>query len=151
AYFPEATFIERQGTLDAAWEGSRGDEVVAAEFGLEKEFMFPLASGKIDPFVGIIAALSELQPGELALFQVIWQPVRDEWAESIMDSVTHGDGKPFFVNLPELTSAAEKKVASQLYAAVVQVMVRTETPDRMLGILRDLTGALKAFARPDGN
>ena len=67
--------------------------------------MFPLASGKLDPFIGIIGALSELQPTELGLFQVLFQPVQRGWAESITRSVTHADGKPFFVNMPELAGA----------------------------------------------
>jgi hypothetical protein len=35
-----------------------------------------LASGKLDPFIGIMGALAELQPGELGLFQVLFQPVQ---------------------------------------------------------------------------
>ena len=104
-------------------EASQGDEVLAVEFGLKHEFMLPLASGKLDPFIGIIGALAELQPGELGLFQVLFQPVQNPWAESIVNSVTHADGKPFFVNSPELTGAAENKVARPLYAAVVRILV----------------------------
>ena len=68
AYFPEASFVPREGALSAAWESCEGDEILVVEFGLSREFMFPLESGKLDPFVGIVGALSELQPGELALF-----------------------------------------------------------------------------------
>jgi hypothetical protein len=100
AYFPEAVFVPREGGLEQAWDASRGDEALAVEFGLKHEFMLPLASGKLDPFIGIVGALAELQPGELGLFQVLFQPVQNPWAESIVNSVTHADGKPFFVNSP---------------------------------------------------
>src|SRR5579883_12595 len=121
AYCPEADFQESENALLTVWEQSQGDEVIAVEFGLEREFMFPLATGGLDPFIGIVAALSGLQPGELGLFQVLWQAVREPWAESILDSVTHGDGKALFVNNPQLTKAAENKVKSPLYAAVVRI------------------------------
>jgi hypothetical protein len=111
AFFSEAVFVPREGMLEQAWETTTGDAVLAVEFGLAREFMLPLAAGKIDPFIGIIGALAELQPGELGLFQILWQPVHNRWAESIINSVTHDDGKPFFVNQPELTSAAEEKIA----------------------------------------
>src|ERR1017187_9526595 len=118
AYFPEAVFVPREGGLDQAWETSAGDEVLAVEFGLKNEFMLPLASGRLDPFIGIVGALAELQPGELGLFQVLFQPVQHPWAEAIVNSVTHSDGKPYFVNSPELAGAAEKKVARISYAVV---------------------------------
>jgi hypothetical protein len=98
-----------------------------------------------------VGALSELQAGDLGLFQVLFQPVQERWAENIVRSVTHNDGKPFFVNQPELASAAEKKVARPLYAAVVRIAVKAPTFDRALGIARDLAGSLRVFAEPQGN
>jgi hypothetical protein len=151
AHFSEATFLPCEGALEAAWDSCAGDEMLAVEFGLEREFMFPLASGKLDPFVGIVGALAELQEGELGLFQVIFEPVSEEWAESIVDSVTHADGKPLFVNQPELTSAAENKVTRPLYAAVVRIAAKGETFERVIEIARDLAGSLRVFAHPKGN
>src|SRR5262249_42858927 len=106
AFFPEGIFQAQSGALQKAWDSTEGEHVLPVEFGLEREFMFPLASGKLDAFVGIVGALSELAPGELGLFQVLFQPVRNRWVESILRSVTHEDGKPFFVNMPELVTAA---------------------------------------------
>lgn len=85
AYFPEAVFVPHEGNLVEAWDGSQGDEILAVEFGLKHEFMLPLASGRLDPFIGIVGALSELQPGELGLFQVLFQPVQHPWAENIVN------------------------------------------------------------------
>jgi len=137
--------------MEKAWLASTGDEAFAVEFGLEHEVMLPLATGKIDPFIGIVGALSELQPGELGLFQVLFQPVQHPWAESIVNSVTHADGKTFFVNSPELAGAAENKVASPLYAAVVRIMGRTASRERLYEIARDLAGSLRVFGNPQGN
>ena len=151
AHFPDVEFLQKIGALEKAWEDGSGDKACALEFGLEREFMFPLATGKLDPFIGIIAALAELQSGELALFQVLMQGTNPEWPESILRSVTHADGKPFFVNEPELTHAAQNKIARPLYAVVVRILVRTATTSRLHEITRELAGALRAFANPQGN
>jgi len=151
AYFPEAVFVPQEGVLEKAWDASEGNEVLAVEFGLAHEFMLPLASGKLDPFIGIVGALAELHPGELGLFQVLFQPAHEPWPESIVHSVTHADGKPFFVNSPELAGAAEKKIARPLFAAVVRILIRAEEQERMLQLARDLAGSLRVFAAPNGN
>jgi hypothetical protein len=151
AYFPEAVFRPCQNALEKVWADCPGEEALVVEFGLAREFMFTLASGKLDPFIGIIGALSKLQVGELGLFQVLFQQVQEQWAESILRSVTHEDGKPFFVNQPELASAAEKKVTRPLFAAVVRIAVKAETFERTMGIARDLASSLRTFAEPQGN
>lgn len=151
AYFPEAVFVPHEGSLEKTWEASQGEEVLAVEFGLKHEFMLLLAGGKLDPFIGIVGALAELRPGELGLFQVLFQPVQNPWAVSIVNSVSHADGKPFFVDSPELADAAEKKVARPLYAAVVRILIRTANKDRLLQLARDLAGSLRVFAHPNGN
>ena len=151
AYFPEAVFVPREGGLDQAWDTSQGDEVLAVEFGLKHEFILPLVSGRLDPFIGIVGALAELQHGELGLFQVLFQPVQNPWAEAIVNSVTHSDGKAYFVNSQELAGAAENKVSRPLYATVVRIMVRADDFDRVLQLARDLAGSLRVFAHPSGN
>jgi hypothetical protein len=151
AYFPEAVFQPCDGTLEASWETSESEAMLVVEFGLEREFMFPLATGKLDPFIGIIGALSELRPGEVGLFQVLFEPAREEWAESIVNSVTGDGGKPFFVNMPELAAEGENKVKCPLYAAVVRIAVKSETYDGAVEIARDLAGSLRVFAHPEGN
>lgn len=151
AHFPEAVFQPSEGGLQNAWDECEGDGVLTVEFGLAREFMFTLASGKLDPFIGIIGALSELQPGELGLFQVLFKHVEHPWAESILRSVTDTTGAPFFVNQPELAGEAKTKIARSLYAAVVRIAARSEQYERTLQIARDLAGSLRVFARPNGN
>ena len=151
AHFPEATFQFREGVLDKAWDESEGEEALAVEFGLAHEFMLPLATGGSDFFVGMVAALSELQPGELGLFQVLFQPVNHPWAASITRSVTHTDGKPFFVNAPELVKATQNKVSSPLFAAVVRVAAKGKTYEDALQIAQGLAASLRIFANPQGN
>src|SRR5262249_20377810 len=80
---------EREGVLENGWDECEGEEAIAVEFGLAREFMSPLATGKLDPFIGIIGALAELQSDEIAVFQVIFQRLSNPWVESITQSVTH--------------------------------------------------------------
>jgi len=151
SYFPEATFQPKGDNLQQAWESCEGDEILVYEFGLAREFMLPLASGKLDPFIGMVGALSEMSRGDLGLFQILFQPAREPWAENILRSVTHSDGKPFFVNQPELTGAAENKIQHPLYAAVVRIATKGETYERALEIACDMAGSLRVFAQPQGN
>ena len=151
SYFHEAVFQPREGALKQAWESCTGEEMLVVEFGLAREFMFLLAGDKLDPFIGIVGAMSELQQSDLGLFQVLFQPVQEQWAESIVNSVTDEDGKPFFVNQPELAGAAENKVQCPLYAAVVRIAAKGETFERALEIARYLAGSLRVFAQPQGN
>jgi hypothetical protein len=60
AYFPEAVSRPCQSALEKVWADCPGEEALVVEFGLAREFMFTLASGKLDPFIGIVGALSEL-------------------------------------------------------------------------------------------
>jgi hypothetical protein len=151
AHFPEGTFTEPEHTLDQVWHESPNDEALVVEFGLAKEFMLQLRTDKADAFVGIVGALSELAENEVAVFQVLFEPVRANWRESIEYSVCHADGKPFFVNAPELASAGKSKTLQNLYAAVVRIGILTESFDRTLALARDLAGALRVFSNPQGN
>ena len=151
AHFTEATFVPREYVLQELWDTCSGEEELVVEFGLGREFMFLLAGSKLDPFVGIVGALAELQENELACFQVMWQFAHHKWAENILNSVTHEDGKPFFVNAPELAKAAENKVAKPLYAAVLRIATKAATFDRAMQIAGDIAASLRVFSDPNGN
>jgi len=149
AYFPEAVFIPAQGTLEPFTRDDQHRAVV--EFGLARECLFPLAAGKLDPFIGLIGALSELREEECALFQVLFQPCRYPWADSLLRCVTDSEGRSLFVNQPELAGLAREKVSRPLYAAVVRLAATSATFDGAWDILRSLAGALRVFAHPSGN
>jgi hypothetical protein len=151
AHFPEAMFQETGNTLEDVWDGSSSEEALVVEFGLEREFMFPLRVAKSEAFVGIVGALSQLADEEIAVFQVLFEPARESWQESIEYSVSHADGKPFFVNAPELSAAAKKKITHALYGVVVRIAILSGSFNRTRAIARDLGGSLRVFANPSGN
>lgn len=150
AYFPDAVFSPTQGTLEPFARDDRHHAIV--EFGLARECLFPLASGgKLDPFIGLIGALGELREDERAVYQVLFQPCRHRWADSLLRSVTDPEGRSLFVNRSEFAGLAREKVAQPLYAAVVRLAATSDTFEGAWEIVRNMAGALRVFARTDGN
>jgi len=105
----------------------------------------------IDPLTGIVGALSDLQYGEAGVLQVIFEPLRRPWAESILRSLTFPDGSPFFDGPYNFVQQAKAKVSRPLYGVVIRVAGRGTNEDRAWGIARRLSGALSVFNNPEGN
>ncbi len=151
AYFPDVAFLPEEHNLAQAWDAHEGEAAVV-EFGLEREFFLPLATGtKLDPFIGLIGAMNELAQGELALFQVIFEPVQNPWAASAWNAVTDKQGKALFVNRTDLPDEVRGKFALPLYAAVVRIATQASDFDRAWQLARELAFALRGFANPQGN
>jgi hypothetical protein len=150
-YFPQVQVKVLQNDLLQAWNTCSGEEELVVDCGLGREFVFMLSTEKFEPFVGIVGALSQLRTDELGLFQVLWQPVSENWRENILNAVTDGEGKPSFVNMPELTEAAEQKASKPLYAAIVRIAAKAATFERAVEIASGLAAALRVFGQPNGN
>ncbi len=154
AYFPEAVVSSADGYLAQSWGQSGAGHSVAVEFGLCEEFMLPLRVVRrfsVDPLTGIGAALSDLEIGETGVLQVLFQPVRHPWADSIMRAVLDDRGSPFFMDAPEVTSLAKEKVSRPFFACVVRVAARSPSPERAMLIARSIGWALNALANPPAN
>jgi hypothetical protein len=153
AFFPEVSIEEAPHGLKEAWTGTPG-ETIAVHFGLAREFMLPLASFRSldpDPLLPLFGALTELESGEAGLVQILFERVREEWAESVMRAVLSPRGEPFFADYPELTKQAREKVSRPLYAACLRVAAKSGTSSGAWRIIRDLAGALTHFGTPGGN
>ena len=147
AHFPTATFQSQTRPLASLWM----EEQAVVEFGLGREFMLPLATGIPDPLVALSGALHALAEDEVGIYQILFQPVRHSWEDSIVRAVTHADGKPFFVNAPELVRAAERKISRSLFSVVVRLATSAGSIDRAWAIAANLSGALRLFQNPQGN
>lgn len=132
------------------WQVLDSMDTAVFECGLAREFMYALATNDTDVLVPLTAAMSELREGDIALYQVLFSPMRSPWAENIIASVSDYERKPAFVNAPELLKAAAIKVKQPLYAVVVRLAVRSEQ-DRAWEIARDMASALSALANVEGN
>jgi len=153
AFFPEVSISGEPEGLRETWTRT-GGETILVHFGLAREFMLPLASFRSldpDPLLPLFGALSELEPGEAGLVQVIFQRVREEWAASVMRAVLTGRGEPFFADYPELTKMAREKISRPLYAACLRVAAKSADQTGAWRIVRDLAGGLTHFGAPDAN
>lgn len=154
AYFPEAVLTVTSGYLSERWNRQADNEMVVIDFGLSREFMLPLKTFKdfnTDPLIGIAGSLSELREGELGLFQILFQPARNPWPDSMVRAVTDYEGKSFFADAPEVVSLARAKVSQPLFAAVIRVAAQSRTRERALRIAKVLSGSLAQFGRPSSN
>jgi hypothetical protein len=153
AFFPEVSISAEPEGLRQVWTASPG-ETVLVHFGLAREFMLPLHSFRSldpDPLLPLFGALSELEPGEAGLVQVVFQRVREEWAASVMCAVVTGRGEPFFADYPELTKLAREKISRPLYAACLRVAAKSTDQTGAWRIVRGLAGGLTHFGDPAGN
>jgi len=151
AFFPDVAVLPKREYLREKWRGIEGQHSVAVECGLSREFMRPLSISKLDPFGALLGALGGLAKDEIALYQVIFEPVRHPWGESIMRAVTDGAGDAFFVNAPDLLSGSREKVSQPLYAAVLRVAAKARDSARANAITRNVIAALAVFDNPSGN
>lgn len=149
AHFPDAVFMRKEKVLATAWDALADTDTAIVEFGLAREFALPLATNTPDLLIGLTAALASLQPGELGLFQVLFQPVSHAWADSLLRAVSNVEGKPAFVNAPELLAQGKRKVSQPLFAAVVRIAIRSD--ERPWEIARELASALSGLADLQGN
>ncbi|MEN9576484.1 MAG: hypothetical protein RL514_4339 [Verrucomicrobiota bacterium] len=149
AHFPDAVFMPKEKALVTAWDALADTDTAVVEFGLAREFVLPLATNPPDLLIGLTAALASVRPGELGLFQVLFQPVGHPWADSLLRAVSNVEGKPAFVNAPELLTQGKRKVSQPLFAAVVRIAVRSD--ERPWEIARELASALAGLSDLQGN
>ncbi|HMJ90345.1 MAG TPA: type IV secretion system DNA-binding domain-containing protein [Candidatus Acidoferrum sp.] len=151
AFFPEVVFIERHDTVAEKWNDTDGDAFIV-DFGLAHELMLPLETDhQVDPFVDLMGALSTLKTGEVAVFQVVFQPVRNSWGNSIWRSITDDSGKNLFINRPQLIVGTKEKVGAPFFGVTVRAAAKAAEFDDATGILRNVAFALRAFTRREGN
>jgi DNA helicase HerA-like ATPase len=148
AFFPDILLSEEEVGLEPAWRGIAGEGAIR-EFGLAREFMLPLGASRDfrpDPLLSLFAGLALVREGELACFQVLFEPVANPWAEHMLRAVTTDQGDPFLLDAPEVTALAKEKAAQPLYAAIVRLAAKARDAERTWEILRSAAGGLNAFA-----
>ena len=150
SHLPEATFLTSKTTLGQAWGSEVRAESVFVDFALAQVFMWPLASSKSDPYVGLIGSLSELASDEVGVFQVIFSPLSAPWGEHAWRAVTNGEGNSFFPGGADLVKATGEKVSRPLYGVVVRIATRSPDFERSWEIARGMASSLRGFTRGGG-
>lgn len=143
AFFPSYTLIPTDTFLEHILSDTLSTALV--DFGLRHEFVRPLHTAKnftLDPLIGVISSLERLIEGEQAGMQILFQPVVNQWNESILRSVTMHDGSSFFIDTPEAPEMATEKVQSPLYAVTIRTFGQAEKLEDAFGILENMTFAV---------
>ncbi|MEO6732334.1 MAG: DUF87 domain-containing protein, partial [Ferruginibacter sp.] len=127
AFFPNLSVIRSDGYIDKIVRDDLSTYVV--DFGLKHEFVRPLPMAKsfsMDPLMGIMAVLERLQKNEQAGIQILFQPTVNQWGESVLRSVTMGDGSSFFIDVPEAPTLALEKIHSPFYGVTIRSFGQSE-------------------------
>jgi hypothetical protein len=116
--------------------------------------MLPIRTFKsfsLDPLITTGAAFEELGEGEVGVFQVLFQVVRNPWQESILRAVTDWEGRSFFADAPEMLSLAREKVSQPLFAAAIRVAAQSSRYGRAWELARTIGSGLLQFSDQRGN
>ena len=151
AYFPTG-IIQEKYIDDVGFDFDR--QVAIADFGLSDEFMRPIYTPKslnIDPLTSIIAILDNLQYGDIALFQVIFQGVTAPWAKDITYAVSDGQGGSFFGDAPEMVKCAGEKVSSPLFSCVLRVATQGNSDKRSQYLTTELARSITSVSISEYN
>lgn len=154
AHYPEAVLSAKKNFLTSHWNKRPQAQSVVIDFALSNEFMRPLRTCHTfdsDPLVGIIGALDNLESGEVGVFQVVFRPVENPWAESIVHSVVNAQGHSFFADSPEMGKLASEKVSYPLYAVVLRMAASSPVQGRAWDIVRHLGSGLAQYNDPSSN
>jgi hypothetical protein len=154
AIVPEMKMTMQTGALTKLWEKSETYEpceAVVIDFGLQREFMRMIGDpGKVEIFVSLLTALSELRKDEVAIYQVMFTPTRAKWGEEMQKVVTRPDGNPFIPHDSDLIKETKEKSSQQLFAVCFRLVAKSPDLHRTFAITRCMAGALKLFTRQGG-
>lgn len=151
AYFPIA--IIRDVKVDDFGFSSESD-VAIADFGLNDEFIRPVASADsfgIDPLTSIIATMEALQSNDVAVFQMLFKGVTSPIAKDISYSVSDGSGGSFFADAPEMIKCAHDKISTPLFAAVIRIATQGNTDSRSQYLAQELARSISAVSTSEYN
>lgn len=143
AYFPDYSVRRSDAFLQSIIQPDLSTFVV--DFGLRYEFVRPLQIAKnysLDPLTGIMGVLEHLTENQQAGIQILFQPVLNQWKESIVRSVSFPDGTSFFTDVPEAPQLANEKTQSPLYATTIRAFAQAAELEDSSKLLERLSNAI---------
>lgn len=153
AYFPTCILIDRTDELfELTYDEDK--QIAIADFGLAEEFMRQFRVSEefsLDPFSGLFAVMENLRKGEIGMIQVLFKGAVNSWSESIIHSVTDGDGKSFFADAPEMVQLAKDKISSPFYCATIRAIGLSDTVYRASQILESIGTAVMTISNSPFN
>lgn len=153
AHLPDAVIKETAGFLFDAWFDA-GAKSAIVEFGLSNEFFLPLktkSSADTDLFVSVVGALSDLKDNEVAVFQVLFQKTRNEWAQDTINAVGYLTETGAYAKTSGALHSAKEKFRTPLYAVCLRIACGSRSEQRNWQTVKALGAGVTALADPTGN
>jgi hypothetical protein len=138
-FLPEINISKQTQYIDTIFDTSK--QVHMVYLALEEEFMRPLPTElkpTFDPIAGVFATLEQVKNGEIAMVQILFQGTQNAWQQSILNSVTDFNQKPFFADDPSILPQAKEKVSSPLFAVSIRLYAASSTDQRNQELLQGL-------------
>lgn len=152
-FFPDLYLNEQKGFLTSYFDNRQS--LAIADFGLSRNCLLPLQmfrSFNPDPLTGLISSLGNLQRGEKALFQILFQPARLAWTEELQKLQANPHfRKSLQEKNPAVLSALKEKLSSPLFAVVIRLAVQSASRQRTFEILKRIGANFTQFASPNSN
>jgi len=145
AFFHDCTVIETYNdqVLNALEQASA---VYTIDFGLQEEFMRPIASitgGDIDPYAALFGVMTRLEYDEYIIVQMLFSGTHNPWADSIQRAVSDNAGKQsFFFDAPEMPQQAKEKISRPLFGATIRTATVSGTLAKASILLQHAATAL---------
>jgi hypothetical protein len=153
AYFPNHGI--RQGVTDGVADILQcGPCLYTIDFGLEEEFMRPIATAGDDRecLLPLFGVLDRLNAGEGVIVQVLFSGICNPWSKHMLSAVHDNDGKsPFFLDEPDMVRHAHEKVSRPLCAATVRIASCAGTMELASMVLEHAAVAVMHASKGTGN
>lgn len=151
ASLPEAVVLKEPDLLSEVWDEEASHVVV--DFGLSQEFFLPLGSisGSLDPFITLIPALAQPRAGEVLVYQVLFEGIRNPWPSAIRSALDDGSGGSIMADAPEFLPLSREKLRSPLYAVSLRVAAEARSTARAWDLVRSTGAFIRQCGRPGSN
>ena len=144
--FPNIVVRPSQQTLkEHIYTNYSMNTLSAIDFGYTNEWMLPARTPvqkEPETLLSIMSLIDGLEIGDTVIFQVMCQGVVSPWQFAMIDAVTSADGKPFFINAPELAKGAEIKSSEPFLTATVRVLIQCMDSTRISMIIEAVEQAI---------
>lgn len=152
AYFPSCIIRTLMGELTNIIDESKYFAI--ADFGLEEEFMRPMAMPDkfdSDPLTSLFGVLEHLEDGEQVILQFLFKGTENAWASSMYSSVTDAKGESFFIDAPEMPKLTQEKISAPLFAVAIRMLAQHSSTVGALNVLEKVGTVLMHCSQSGAN
>ena len=96
----------------------------------------------LDPLLSLVNLIGSLENHETALLQILFTPVRSDWAGDILRHVAFPSGESVLGDEPDLPRIANIKTSTPLFAATIRSFGVAHSKSQALNIIREMSRLL---------